>query len=851
MHVKFSKSLSSLVATALLVTLVFSIRVTVDAAATINTVTSQGSEFNFLKSDKYEVTLSGDDGATWQNSFVYKTTYNLATNDPIYDSTRVNDTVSYTDFASDYSQTVTVKVKLLTGNISSIVIRPSNYSITPTYASSNTYTFTLTSAKKVSVEINESSERITHKLFVFANNLESSVPNPSASDVYQFSPGGSQSSRINFSNAWGSGKNTAYFGKGLYYITEDSFIPTGKTVYLAPGAYVFGSFKSVDPTFVTSYDNITIRGRGVIDSIYGIRSQIYLQGTNNKVDGVTLLNKYKGPNTTYDSSVSASWLVGIYENHTNENKNVKVINFMHAGGIFGLNGEFKVDDCFIFTNDDCIDISFPDKSIITNNTTWNYYNGSALCVSWNTSQSSHVANVDNLNVIHWDSKYDDPGCSCGNSYDDRTGAKIAVIFASHDSDTSLKNFTIQNVRVEKMSSDSKKRLLSLCVYDNAYSVQNGNAYHGRSAFGGIDGFFLKNITIDGTTTGNVIAGYDSNAKVSNVTFENLKINGSYVYSEGEANLTMNQYTSGISFIKQNKVSNWSFEADAGFVNTPSGWNSTGTTSADYGYGPGYGIIGDNSCTHYSASAYSVTTYQTITGLSNGTYTATAMAVSSGGQTKAAMSASNFGGTTIETNIPTTSTWTKISIPDIVVSNGQCTLSFISNAGAGQYIRFDDVQLFLNDGTSFFKQLYSGSRNNMTGQLGYKFKPSSNITITALGRQGQNMIWNHGIKVFQVSNSSLIANATVTPSSRLDLYGYRYSILSSPVNLTANVEYYITSTESNGADTWMDWGVMSNHRTNCSILGSVWDSSLTNCPSASNFYAYTDAGYCAPVFYTTN
>jgi arabinogalactan endo-1,4-beta-galactosidase len=62
-----------------------------------------------------------------------------------------------------------------------------------------------------------------------------------------------------------------------------------------------------------------------------------------------------------------------------------------------------------------------------------------------------------------------------------------------------------------------------------------------------------------------------------------------------------------------------------------------------------------------------------------------------------MEAKNCGGAQQNLNIPTTSTWTQITISNISVTNGQCTIGFWSVAAANQWINFDDVEFFLSGG----------------------------------------------------------------------------------------------------------------------------------------------------------
>ncbi len=143
----------------------------------------------------------------------------------------------------------------------------------------------------------------------------------------------------------------------------------------------------------------------------------------------------------------------------------------------------------------------------------------------------------------------------------------------------------------------------------------------------------------------------------------------------------------------NLVSNPSFEVDNTFTQTPTGWSTAGTDSdADYAEGSSNSRTGNYRGTHWKGSAYRVYTYQTVTGLSNGSYTAKAWVRSGGGQSTAIFVAQNYGGNQRTVNIPATSTWTQVSIPNIQVTNGKCELAFYSVAGAGQWINFDDVQL---------------------------------------------------------------------------------------------------------------------------------------------------------------
>jgi arabinogalactan endo-1,4-beta-galactosidase len=76
------------------------------------------------------------------------------------------------------------------------------------------------------------------------------------------------------------------------------------------------------------------------------------------------------------------------------------------------------------------------------------------------------------------------------------------------------------------------------------------------------------------------------------------------------------------------VTNGNFDA-TGATKTPPGWSTTGTSSASYtewGGRTGYRL------THWSSSAYTVSTWQTLTGLANGNYTLSVWVETTGGLT---------------------------------------------------------------------------------------------------------------------------------------------------------------------------------------------------------------------------
>ena len=147
-----------------------------------------------------------------------------------------------------------------------------------------------------------------------------------------------------------------------------------------------------------------------------------------------------------------------------------------------------------------------------------------------------------------------------------------------------------------------------------------------------------------------------------------------------------------------QVVNPSFELDNAATDTPAGWNTwvgNGTSaSVDYTETYGGAHSGTYHATHWrNNGAYEVYTYQTVTGLANGTYAFSAWVKSSGGQSVAQLQAKNYGGELLTASIAATSgDWTLVTLGNIAVTNGQCEIGFYSKAKNSQFIYFDDVTL---------------------------------------------------------------------------------------------------------------------------------------------------------------
>jgi Right handed beta helix region len=108
--------------------------------------------------------------------------------------------------------------------------------------------------------------------------------------------------------------------------------------------------------------------------------------------------------------------------------------------------------------------------------------------------------------------------------------------------------------------------------------------------------------------------------------------------------------------------------------------------------------GQKFLSHWGQTAYQQSSYQLVTGLTNGTYTLEAWIKTSGGQNKVALYAKNFGAGTTEAVVPSVAnyTWTKYTLGNLQVSNGQIEVGIWSDAPTGtHWVGADDFWLTKN------------------------------------------------------------------------------------------------------------------------------------------------------------
>jgi len=105
--------------------------------------------------------------------------------------------------------------------------------------------------------------------------------------------------------------------------------------------------------------------------------------------------------------------------------------------------------------------------------------------------------------------------------------------------------------------------------------------------------------------------------------------------------------------------------------------------------------GRNAFHYWADGPFEFTVFQTITGLENGTYSFSVWMQGGGGDVLQ-LSASDYGGDTLSVDFAAKGwlQWQNPIIENIVVTNGQCTISFKVVSDGGTWGFFDDAGLFI-------------------------------------------------------------------------------------------------------------------------------------------------------------
>lgn len=392
-------------------------------------------------------------GGRWQDLYEY--------NVKVDEVSGVNHQVENASMAAfDFSGEVEVAVTSNREKVTQAVIRPLSYGIHHKLVNNTVY-FHLLQPKNLSIEINGDK---FHNLHLFANPIQTIIPDPKDEHVI-------------------------YFGPGFHVLKGDALhIASGKKVYLAGGAVVKGHF------IVDSVRDVKITGRGIIESP-GREGISISHAKNILLEGIVLTQCPIGGS----DSVTVRNVKSISAYKWGDGMNVFASNNVLYDGVFCRN------------SDDCTTVYATRKGftggcrniIMQHSTLWaDVAHPIHIGIHGNTLRPDTIENVHYVDIDileHQERQVDYQGCMAINAGDNNL----------------VRDISFENIRVENIRCG---QLVHLQIpFNKKYCTAPGK---------GIENILFKNVTYHGNTPElSVITGYSEDRRIRNVVFENLKING--------------------------------------------------------------------------------------------------------------------------------------------------------------------------------------------------------------------------------------------------------------------------------------------------------------------------------------
>ncbi len=393
---------------------------------------------------------------------------------------RDTDRTSFAGF--DLSGPVTVVVTHTEG-IKSVKILPSSLGITPTIHG-NTFVFTVAKPGQLTIEVNENWVNALH---LFADPVETNIPNP-------------------------NDPNVIYFGPGVHQV-QSIEVASGKTVYLARGAIVYGNPGGEAPNRAIFYlhgSNIILRGRGIIDASLcplHTRSIVGVSGTNIKVEGVTLRD-------------SSGFTLPVRRSDQVKIDNVKIFGWRaNSDGMDICNSRsVEVRNSFVRTFDDLIVLK-TDKNqgelrdvTVKNCVLWNEFAHALSLGAELREPLSHILFSD-CDII-------------------RDKGREWLLRVYHCDSASVKDVVFDNIRIEEA-----RRLMSVWIGQAIWSKETERGHIDEVTFRGIRSVAPSRAPLC------ELIGFDPAHKVNKVQFQNVVVNGRQLK---ESDLKKNPFVGEVS-----------------------------------------------------------------------------------------------------------------------------------------------------------------------------------------------------------------------------------------------------------------------------------------------------------------
>jgi polygalacturonase len=385
----------------------------------------------------------------------------------------------------DMSGSVTVSVTQV-GGVKTAKILPTSSGITPTLAG-NRVSFTITKPSQLTLELNGD---WMNSLHIFANPVETNIPD--AGDP-----------------------NVIYFGPGVHIIPPLE-VGSGKTVYVAAGAFVYGKLgpaQTEGPVIWLNGSNITLRGRGVIDgSLFTTANRagnlVKVTGGSIQVEGVILRN-------------SSNWNLPIVQSHKVAIENVKILGSRdNSDGIDIVNSQsVKVSNGFIRTFDDLVVVKTLLQGVGSSDITVSHM------VLWN--EIAHALSIgaelrENVDGVHFS--------DCDIIHD--KGREWLLRIFNADSGT-VSHVSFDDIRIEE-----SRRLISLWIGKTNWSTDQERGHIQSIIFQNI-----HSVAPDDTADAVDFTGADERHEIREIQMLNITIGGKPLQA---SQIKENQFVSGIA-----------------------------------------------------------------------------------------------------------------------------------------------------------------------------------------------------------------------------------------------------------------------------------------------------------------
>lgn len=432
---------------------------------------------NAYKSNQYSVQIYQN--GQWVDSYTYMYSRKSVCNNYFQNQ---NPTVSWTTFG--LSEEVLVRVEKISGSVTNALVLPLSYGNDNWHDSRYVY-FYIKPNQKIGVKINNS---LYHTIHIFANPPKPPVPS-----------------------------GARYFGAGVHDVGLDYDVSFLTAIYIDGGAWVKGTLN------LKNASNFKILGPGVLsgekwrwEDIAALPwaevSRYMLIHSSDSSGTVTKNTPIQISGPTLVASPSYNFYLMNRKALTIDNVHLISPWTWNTDG-FGVSANpADITHSFCFVNDNAI---FPEfiwagnsnitDSVINGRAVFNVgYGYFAGLKTWGSSQNIDIIYPEFVSLVPGDLTY-----------------HSAVFDAKIDGTSS--DITVENQIHENITMPGNiDKLVNFTIEDTDWGSP-------APALGNIRNIHFKNIDVQGTQRfKSVILGKDGSNRISNITFTNLKINGTYV-----------------------------------------------------------------------------------------------------------------------------------------------------------------------------------------------------------------------------------------------------------------------------------------------------------------------------------